>query len=146
MLHSNFVHLHNHSYYSLLDGAIPLEKMIEKAKEFKMPALALTDHGNMFGAIEFYQKCLASGIKPILGCECYIASRGSRKDRDPRQAGEGHYNHVTLLAKNHKGYQNLCRLITLSYTEGFYYKPRIDKEILEQYNEGLIAMSACLKG
>ena len=123
-----------------------LDGMINRAREFKMPSLALTDHGNMFGALEFYQKCMAAGIKPILGCEVYIVGRGSRKDRDPRQAGEGHFNHLVLLAKNHKGYQNLCRLITLGYTEGFYYKPRIDKEILEQFNEGLIASSACLKG
>ncbi len=111
-----------------------------------MPALAITDHGNLFGAIEFYQKCISHGIKPIIGCEAYIVSNGSRKDRDPRRTGEGGYNHLVLLAKNHKGYQNLCRLITLSYLEGFYYKPRIDKEILQEYNEGLIAMSACFKG
>ncbi len=147
MPHSQFVHLHNHSYYSLLDGAIPIDAMISKAKEYNLPALAITDHGNMFGAIEFYQKCIANGIKPIIGCECYIVSNnGSRKDRDPRKAGEGHYNHLVLLAKNHKGYQNLCHLITSSYIEGFYYKPRIDKDILSQYHEGLIAMSACLKG
>ncbi len=146
MSHAQFVHLHNHSYYSLLDGALPMSKFIEKAKEYKLPALALTDHGNLFGGLEFYQKCLAAGIKPILGCEMYINSTGSRKERDPRKSGEGGYNHLILLAKNHKGYQNLCHLISVSYLEGFYYKPRIDKEILEECNEGLIAMGACLKG
>ncbi|MBI2341953.1 MAG: DNA polymerase III subunit alpha, partial [Deltaproteobacteria bacterium] len=146
MQHSQYVHLHNHSYYSLLDGALPIDAVISKAKDYKMPALAVTDHGNLFGAIEFYQKCMSHGIKPIIGCEAYIVSNGSRKDRDPRRTGEGGYNHLVLLAKNHKGYQNLCRLITLSYLEGFYYKPRIDKEILKEYNEGLIAMSACFKG
>ena len=146
MQHSQFVHLHNHTYYSLLDGALPLDALIEKAKEYRMPALAITDHGNMFGTIEFYQKCLHHGIKPIIGCEAYITIEGSRKDRDPRRAGEGHYYHLLLLAKNHKGYQNLCKLVTSSHLEGFYYKPRIDKEILTEYNEGLIVASACLKG
>lgn len=144
MRHSGFVHLHVHSYYSLLDGAAPVHALAERCKEFKMPALALTDHGNLFGAIDFYQTLSKSGIKPCIGCEMYYLPRTSRKSRDPVQEGE--LTHLTLLVKNRDGYKNLCRLISSSYIEGFYYKPRIDKEILLECSDGLIALSGCYKG
>ncbi len=136
----SFVHLHNHSEYSLLDGASKLKNMIEKAKKSNMNAVALTDHGNMFGAIEFYRLAKSNGIKPILGFEGYI-SLTDRFDKETK----GNY-HITLLAKNEIGYKNLMKLTTFSYTEGFYYKPRIDKELLRKYSEGIIAGSACLHG
>ncbi len=136
----SFVHLHNHSEYSLLDGASKLKDMIEKALNSGMSAVALTDHGNMFGAIEFYKMAKSKGIKPILGFEGYIAPT-SRFDKE----NKGNY-HITLLAKNEEGYRNLMKLTTFSYTEGFYYKPRIDKELLRKYAKGIIAGSACLHG
>ncbi len=142
-MHSNFVHLHLHTQYSLLDGAIRPEALISLAKEYKMPAVAVTDHGNLFGAVEFYQKAMSKGVKPIIGCEMYVAP-GSRTDRTATR-GETAF-HLVLLVKNAKGYQNLCRLLTKAYLEGFYYKPRVDKELLKEYNEGLIALSACLHG
>lgn len=141
----SFVHLHVHTQYSLLDGANKVDDLVAKAKSCGMPALAMTDHGNMFGAVHFYKKAAEAGIKPIIGCEAYVAPK-SRFDRGGRiddfEAG-GNY-HLILLAQNREGYQNLCRLVTLSYREGFYYKPRIDKELLEQFNGGLIALSGCL--
>ncbi len=136
----SFVHLHNHSEYSLLDGASKLTNMVKKAKESGMNAVALTDHGNMFGAIEFYKLAKSQGIKPILGFEGYI-SPTNRFDKETK----GNY-HITLLAKNQEGYKNLMKLTTFSYTEGFYYKPRIDKELLREYSDGIIAGSACLHG
>jgi DNA polymerase-3 subunit alpha len=136
----SFVHLHNHSEYSLLDGASKLKNMTDKAKNSNMNSLALTDHGNMFGAIEFYRLAKSKGIKPILGFEGYIAP----KDRFDKQT-KGNF-HITLLAKNEQGYKNLMKLTTFSYTEGFYYKPRIDKELLRKYSEGIVAGSACLHG
>ncbi len=139
---SDFVHLHLHSQFSLLDGANRLDDVIKAAVEAGMPAIALTDHGNMFGAIELYNKARAAGIKPILGMEAYVA-QGSRLDRTP---GRGSSNHLVLLAKNETGYRNLLKLTSSSYLEGFYYKPRIDKELLRQHSEGLICLSACLKG
>lgn len=143
MHHSDFVHLHLHTQYSLLDGAIRPEALIAFAKEQKMPAVAVTDHGNLFGAVEFYQKAMAKGIKPIIGCEAYVAPAS----RTEKTAVKGEYAfHLVLLVKNAKGYQNLCKLLTRAYTEGFYYKPRVDKELLREYNEGLIALSACLHG
>ncbi|HLC18367.1 MAG TPA: DNA polymerase III subunit alpha [Thermodesulfobacteriota bacterium] len=147
MHHSNFVHLHLHTQYSLLDGAIRPEALIEKAREFKMPAVAVTDHGNLFGAVEFYEKAMAGGVKPIIGCETYVAP-GSRTDRTPPSRGgasEAAY-HLVLLVKNAKGYKNLCTLLSKAYLEGFYYRPRIDKELLREHSEGLIALSACLQG
>ena len=144
MQHANFIHLHVHSQYSLLDGAIRFEEAFDLAKKYQMGALALTDHGNMFGAIEFYQSAIKHGIKPIVGCEVYV-SPGSRWEKKPMEGGEGVY-HLTLLAKNRTGYFNLLKLVSLAYLEGFYYKPRIDKELLSQYHEGLIALSGCLKG
>ena len=141
---ADFVHLHVHSQYSLLDGAIRFEDLFDLAKKYKMPAVALTDHGNMFGVVEFYQKAIQHGIKPVVGCEVYVAP-GSRLERKPLAGGEGPY-HLTLLVKNRVGYFNLLKLISLSHLEGFYYKPRVDKEILSQYHEGLIALSGCMKG
>src|SRR3972149_5867477 len=143
MHHSNFVHLHLHTQYSLLDGAIRPEALLALAKEYRMPAVAVTDHGNLFGAVEFYQKAMSKGVKPIIGCEVYVAP-GSRTEKTAIK-GE-HAFHLVLLVKNLKGYQNLCKLLTRAYTEGFYYKPRVDKELLRTYNEGLIALSACLHG
>lgn len=140
---SNFVHLHIHSEYSLLDGANRIKDLPIRAKELEMDAIALTDHGSMFGTIDFYKACKANGIKPIIGCEVYVAPR-SRKDKDPNL--DARYNHLILLAKNNDGYKNLAKLVSLGYTEGFYYKPRIDKEALEQYHENLICCSACLAG
>ena len=138
-----FVHLHNHTEYSLLDGASRIQAMVTRAAELDMPAIGLTDHGVMYGAIHFYKACKEAGIKPIIGCEVYVAPRSrllreGRVDRDP--------NHLTLLAANHSGYLNLMRLCTVGQMEGMYYKPRIDKEILAQHSEGLIALSGCLQG
>ena len=145
MQHANFVHLHLHTQYSLLDGAIRPSALIDRALEFNMPAVAVTDHGNVFGALEFYNLARKKGIKPIIGCEVYVAA-GSRHDRTPPVRGGAGAYHLILLVKNQKGYRNLCRLLTLAYTEGFYYRPRVDKELLAEHNEGLIALSACLHG
>ena len=144
MQHSNFVHLHVHSFYSLLDGAASIEGLAERAKQMKMPALALTDHGNLFGAIDFYQTLSREGIKPCIGCEVYLLADSSRFDRDQSQVRKLH--HLTLLVKNKAGYKNLCRLVSSSYLEGFYYKPRIDKDILRENCEGLIALSRLFEG
>jgi DNA polymerase-3 subunit alpha len=127
-----------------LDGAIRFEELFDLAKQYKIPAVALTDHGNMFGAIEFYQKAIKNGIKPILGCEIYVAPT-SRFEKKTGDATGGSF-HLTLLAKNKPGYYNLIKLVSLAHLEGFYYKPRVDKDLLRQYNEGLIALSGCLKG
>ena len=140
---SNFVHLHIHSEFSLLDGANRIKDIPVIAKELGMNAIAITDHGNMFGVIDFYKACKANDIKPIIGCEVYVAPR-TRHDKDPNL--DSKYNHLILLAKDKQGYQNLSKLVSLGYTEGFYYKPRIDKEILEKYHEGLVCCSACLAG
>jgi DNA polymerase III subunit alpha len=141
---SDFVHLHVHSQYSLLDGAIRFEEVFHLAKKYHMGAVALTDHGNMFGAVEFYQKAIQHGIKPIVGCEVYVAP-GSRFEKKTGEREEGNY-HLTLLAKNEAGYFNLLKLVSLAHLEGFYYKPRVDKELLNRYHEGIIALSGCLKG
>jgi len=145
MKFANFVHLHTHSHYSLLDGANKLDDLIAKAKEYKMPALAVTDHGNLFGAIEFYKKATKAGIKPIIGIEAYVAG-GSRHDKKPSSKFPDGGYHLILLAKNYKGYQNLVKLSSIAFLEGFYHRPRMDKELLRQYSEGIIATSACLKG
>ncbi len=147
----DFVHLHNHSHFSLQDAACTIDGLVEAALKNKMHALALTDHGNMFGAPEFYKKAKKSGIKPLIGIEAYIVSEGSRFDRGPSNLNGDkrrtkNYNHIVLLAKNAVGYKNLIKLTTISHQEGFYYKPRIDYEILEKYKEGLICTSACLAG
>jgi DNA polymerase III subunit alpha len=144
MIHSNFVHLHVHTQYSLLDGMIRLEELFKKARDFKMPAIAITDHGNMFGAIDFYQHAYKQGIKPIIGCELYVAP-GSRFDKSPSSIGET-ARHLVVLVKNMHGYKNLMKLTTSGYLDGFYYRPRVDKELLKECHEGLIASSACLHG
>lgn len=138
-----FIHLHTHSHYSLLDGLSKTKDLIELAKKFKMPAMAITDHGNMYGAIEFYKMARKEGIKPIIGVEAYIAER-SRLDKE--YGIDNKRYHLTLLAKNIEGYKNLIRLVTISNTEGYYYKPRMDKEILQKYSDGLICLSGCLGG
>ena len=140
----NFVHLHVHSEYSLLDGACRIPELTKRAAELKMPALALSDHGNLFGAVEFYKECRSVGIKPIIGCEVYLAP-GSRHDRKSASAKEAS-THFLLLARNEVGYHNLLKLVSLAHLEGMYYKPRIDKDILAQYSAGLIGTSACLAG
>ena len=136
-----FTHLHVHTQYSILDGAASIPSLMKRAKEFGMTAVAITDHGNMFGVKEFYDAANAAGLKPILGCEVYVVKNHREKDKDEK-AGD----HLILLAKNLKGYHNLVKLVSYSWTEGFYYKPRIDKELLRQYHEGLICSSACLGG
>ena len=140
MNHADFVHLHNHSDFSLLDGASPIGGMVERAAELRMPALALTDHGSLFGAIDFYQAARKAGVKPIVGMEAYV-TRGKRQDRTRDTA-----HHLVLLARDERGFRNLCRLSSLAFLEGFYYKPRVDHEILSRYSEGLMALSACPKG
>ncbi len=141
----SFAHLHVHTEYSLLDGAIRIKDMLKKAKELNMPAVAITDHGNMFGVVEFYDLATQQGIKPIIGCEVYVAPN-SRKEKSVAKNGTPTDYHLVLLVMNEKGYKNLCKLVTLGHLEGFYYHPRIDIELLKEYNEGLIALSACLKG
>ena len=146
MEHSRFVHLHCHTQYSLLDGANKVDALLERVKQLKQPAVAMTDHGNMFGAIEFYREAMRQGIKPIIGCEIYVAP-ASRFERKGVDKGNREYNnHLILLAMNLEGYRNLCKLVTAGYLEGFYYKPRVDKELLREHNRGLIALSACLQG
>ena len=137
-----FCHLHVHSHYSLLDGVIPIPSMVRAARDLGMKALALTDHGNMHGAVEFHNACKAEGIKPIVGIEAYITD-GSRHERK-RESGKQHAFHLVLLAENEVGYRNLLQLTSSAFTEGFYYKPRIDHELLRQHSEGLIGTSACL--
>ena len=144
MKHAEFVHLHVHTQYSLLDGAMRLDDLFKRAKEFRMPALAITDHGNMFGAIEFYEHAIQYGIKPIIGCEIYVAP-GSRFNKEAHGAKDASH-HLVLLAKNKTGYQNLFKLITAAYFEGFYYRPRVDKDLLSKNHDGLIALSSCLHG
>lgn len=139
----DFVHLHVHTEYSLLDGAGRISHLVAKAKELGMPAMAITDHGVMYGVIDFYKEAKKQGIKPILGCEVYVAPQ-SRFDKTQR--GENAYCHLVLLAENNEGYQNLIQLVSLSFTEGFYYRPRVDKELLRRYSKGIVALSACLGG
>ncbi len=141
----DFVHLHLHSQYSILDGAIKVKDLVDKAVEYGMPAVAVTDHGNMFASYELYKTCKEKGIKPIIGQEFYIA-RGSRFDKSKGKEGEKGSYHLILLAKNDTGLKNLMKLSSIGFIEGFYYKPRIDKEVLEKYSEGLIALSACVQG
>jgi DNA polymerase-3 subunit alpha len=144
MTHSDFVHLHNHTEYSLLDGASRIDLMVQRAHDLRMPALAITDHGNMFGVIEFYNAASEHGIKPIIGIEAYVDSRG-HTTRPEGKAWEG-YSHIVLLAKNLEGYRNLMKLSTQSYLKGFYYRPRLDHALLREHREGLLAMTACLRG
>ena len=144
MAHADFVHLHLHTEFSLLDGACRLDKLVEKAHDLKFPALSITDHGVLYGAIDFYKAALDKGIKPIIGCEVYVAP-GSRLEKKASGGGSRDiYNHLVLLAKDEIGYKNLVKLATSAHLEGYYYKPRIDKEILAANKEGLIALSGCL--
>lgn len=145
MHHSDFVHLHLHTKYSLLDGANTIEGIVDAADRFRMPALAITDHGNMYGAIEFYRTAIKKGIKPIIGCEGYIAPK-SRLDKKDTYGITNASFHIILLASNLTGYKNLLKLVSSAHLEGFYYRPRIDKELLAEYSEGLIVLSSCLKG
>jgi DNA polymerase-3 subunit alpha len=142
---SSFLHLHVHTEYSLLDGAIRIKQLIDKAKRLSMEAVAITDHGNLFGAVQFFDQAAKMGIKPILGCEIYVAP-GNRQDRAPSPDGGPNAHHLILLVMNDEGYKNLTRLVTLGHLEGFYYRPRVDMELLKELNGGLIALSACLKG
>lgn len=137
----NFTHLHTHSHYSLLDGLPKIDDLVRGAKELGMTSLALTDHGNLYGALEFYQKAKKAGIKPIIGCELYVAFE---KHTDKRAGIDNKRYHLTVLAKNHEGYKNLIKLVSLAHTEGYYYKPRVDKTLLRQYSAGLIALSGCM--
>src|SRR6476646_6811560 len=143
MSRDSFVHLHLHTEYSLLDGSIRMKDVMKKAAEFKMPAVAMTDHGNLFGAIEFYQEAQRAGVKPIIGCEVYVAP-GSHKDRPPSRRESAY--HFTLLAENETGYRNLVKLVTTAHLDGFHYAPRIDKEMLAARSEGLVGLSGCLAG
>jgi len=142
MYHSDFVHLHVHTQFSLLDGACRVNELVAKAAEYKMPALAMTDHGNMFGAINFYQAAIKAGVKPIIGCEVNVAG-ASRFDKNPQQPPS---SHLVIYAKDETGYRHLMKLVSAGYLEGFYYRPRIDKEILARHAEGLLASSSCLRG
>jgi len=139
-----FTHLHVHTEYSLLDGSAKIKELVARAKEIGMKSLAITDHGVMYGAIDFYKAAKAAGIKPIIGCEVYVAPN-SRFDREITK-GENRYYHLVLLAKDNQGYQNLSKIVSKGFTEGYYYKPRVDMEVLKEYSEGVIALSACLAG
>jgi DNA polymerase-3 subunit alpha len=147
---SSFVHLHNHSHYSLLDAACKIDDLVNAAKEQNMSAVALTDHGVMSGAIEFYKKAKKAGVKPIIGVEAYIVTRGSRFEKSVVLTDSGskrsNYHHLVLLAKDAQGYRNLLKLTSKGHTEGYYYKPRIDTDLLREHREGLVALSACLSG
>ncbi|HOX58398.1 MAG TPA: DNA polymerase III subunit alpha [Candidatus Paceibacterota bacterium] len=145
MAHADFVHLHLHTEYSLLDGACRLDRLMDKAHELRLPALAITDHGTLYGAIDFYEAAGKRGIKPIIGCEVYVAPR-SRFEKKTSTGGRDVYHHLVLLAKDEVGYKNLIQLATKAHLEGYYYKPRIDKELLTTHKEGLIALSGCLQG
>ena len=139
-----FTHLHLHTEYSLLDGSCKIGELMTRARELGMEHIAITDHGNMYGVIDFYRAALKEGINPVIGCEVYVAP-GSRFDRE-NVRGDDRYNHLVLLAENNTGYANLMKIVSLGFTEGFYYKPRVDMEVLEKYHEGIIALSACLAG
>src|SRR3990172_1498100 len=140
---ADFVHLHNHSEFSLLDGLSKIEDMVARVKSWGMKAVAITDHGNMYGTIKFYKTCIAEGIKPIIGAEIYVA----RRSRHDKEAGvDSDSNHLILLAKDLKGYKNLMKIISVAGLEGYYYRPRTDLELLEKYHEGLICLSACVNG
>ncbi|MCR4962099.1 MAG: DNA polymerase III subunit alpha, partial [Lachnospiraceae bacterium] len=140
----SFVHLHVHTEYSLLDGSNKIKEYVKRVKELGMNAAAITDHGVMYGVIDFYRAAREAGIKPILGCEVYVAP-GSRFDKEVN-GGDERYNHLILLAENNKGYENLCKIVSRGFTEGFYYRPRVDFEVLQEFHEGLICASACLAG
>ena len=139
----SFTHLHLHTEYSLLDGACRIKPLIKRAKELGMESLAITDHGVMYGVVDFYEECLKEGIHPVIGCEVYVAP-GSRFDK--KGAAGREYAHLVLLCENQQGYQNLIKLCSAGFTQGYYYRPRIDMGLLEQMHEGIIALSACLSG
>lgn len=140
----SFTHLHVHTEYSLLDGSNKIKEYVSRVKELGMNSAAITDHGVMYGVIDFYKAARAAGIKPVLGCEVYVAP-GSRFDRELSH-GDDRYYHLVLLAENNQGYQNLMKIVSKGFVEGYYYKPRVDIEVLETYHEGIIALSACLAG
>ena len=140
----SFSHLHVHTEYSLLDGSCKIKELVQRAKDLGMKNLAITDHGNMYGVIDFYRAAHEAGINPVIGCEVYVTS-GSRHDKELIK-GEDRYNHLVLLAENDLGYHNLMKIVSAGFIDGFYYKPRVDMEILEKYHEGIIALSACLAG
>src|SRR5258705_4538339 len=139
---AEFVHLHLHTEFSLLDGACRIDELLDEAVKLKMPALAVTEHGNMFSSVALHDHARERGLKPILGCEVYVA-QGSRFDKSGPQTET---NHLVLLAETNEGYHNLIKLVSAGYTEGFYYKPRIDRELLARHAKGLIGLSSCLKG
>jgi DNA polymerase-3 subunit alpha len=141
----SFIHLHLHSQFSLLDSCLKIDQLIEKAREYNMQALALTDHGNILGALNFYKQARKNNIKPIIGCELYVAPE-TRFDKPDKSSDDLNYNHLVVLVKNDRGYRNLSELISRSFTEGFYRKPRVDKDLLEKYHDGLVALSACIHG
>ena len=141
----SFAHLHVHTEYSLLDGSNKIKECISRVKELGMDSVAITDHGVMYGVIDFYKAAKAAGIKPILGCEVYVAP-GSRFDKEAKGNSESRYYHLVLLAENETGYHNLVKLVSRGFTEGYYYKPRVDMALLEEFHEGIIALSACLAG
>jgi DNA polymerase-3 subunit alpha len=136
-----FVHLHCHTDYSLLDGACDIKKLMTQVKRQNMPAVAMTDHGNLFGAVEFYNEASSQGVHPVIGCEVYVSQQGHKTRSDTDR-----YNHLVLLCETQEGYKNLINLVSTGYLDGFYYKPRIDKDLLARHSKGLIAMSACLRG
>src|SRR6187551_1904412 len=140
---ASFVHLHLHTQFSLLDGANQIEPLVQQIKGYGQPAVAMTDHGNMFGAIEFYRKAKEVGVKPIIGCEAYMAL-GSRHAKKDSGLAHNDYYHLILLARNLTGYKNLIKLVSKAYLEGFYYKPRVDKELLAEHAGGLVVLSGCL--
>ena len=144
MPQNQFVHLHLHTDYSLLDGACDVGTVVDRIAELDMPAAAITDHGNLFGAVSFYETANQKGVKPIIGCEVYVA-RGNHTDRTSADGEKGN-NHLVLLCENNTGYKNLVKLVSVGYLQGFYYKPRVDKELLSKHSEGLICLSACLSG
>src|SRR6201993_939752 len=136
-----FVHLHCHTDYSLLNGACEIKQLMNIVSEQKMPAVAMTDHGNLFGAVEFYNAAKEKGVQPVIGCEVYVSQQGHKTRSDTDR-----YNHLVLLCENQEGYRNLIKLVSTGYLDGFYYKPRIDVDLLSQHSKGLIALSACLRG
>ena len=138
-----FTHLHVHTEYSLLDGACRIQKVVARARELGMDSLAITDHGVMFGVVDFYKECLKQGIHPVIGCEVYLAAR-RMTDKDPEK--DRAYSHLILLAENNEGYHNLIKIVSLGFTQGYYYKPRVDKEVLRAHSEGIICLSGCLAG
>jgi DNA polymerase-3 subunit alpha len=142
MASQGFVHLHLHTDYSLLDGACEISRVMDRAAELKMPAVAVTDHGNLFAAVKFYHAAIGRGLKPIIGCEAYVAAT----NRFDRSSESDRPHHLVLLCENERGYRNLVKLTSAAYTEGYYYKPRIDKGLLAQHADGLIGLSACLRG